>query len=117
MLASPGPFNNVEEDFRNLQETKSKLNSPHEEEKFEVIMQGLRTRWEAVKAKIAELHPRMQIMAENFSDYKDKLSSLALWVQEVEQTCEALERVQDYNEFQPLMEKFQVLLPPVSFIQ
>ena len=109
MLASPDPFNGIEEDFRNLQETKSKLNSPHEEEKFEIIMQGLRSRWEEVKSKITELHPRMQIMAENFSDYKDKLNSLTLWVQKVDQTCEALDCVQDYNEFQPLMEKFQVL--------
>ena len=48
-------------------------------------------------------------MAENFSEYKEKLQSLVHWVEEAEQTCAALECVQDYNEFQPLMQTFQVL--------
>ena len=48
-------------------------------------------------------------MAENFSEYKEKLQSLVHWVEEAEQVCTALERVDDYNEFQPLMETFQVL--------
>lgn len=79
-------------------------------------MQQLRSRWEEVKRKIEELHPRVQVMAENFSEYKEKLQSLVHWVEEAEQTCDALERVQDYNEFQPLMQTFQVLqaLQPLS---
>lgn len=63
-----------------------------------------------MKAKIAELQSRMQVTAENFSDFKDKLHSLVNWVEEVEQTCEGLGQVRGYNEFQPLMEKFQVFL-------
>jgi len=85
------------------------LTSPQEEEQFETVMQQLRSRWEEVKRKIEELHPRVQVMAENFSEYKEKLQSLVHWVEEAEQTCDALERVQDYNEFQPLMQTFQVL--------
>lgn len=106
-LASPDPFNAIEENFRHLQEAKSKL-SLADEEKVEV--QELRTRWEELKAKIAELQSQMQLTAENFSDFKDKLHSLVNWVEEVEQTCEGLGRVRGYNEFQPLMEKFQVFL-------
>lgn len=108
-LASPDPFNAIEENFRHLQEAKSKL-SLADEEKVEVVVQELRTRWEELKAKIAELQSRMQLTAENFSDFKDKLHSLVNWVEEVEQTCEGLGRVQGYNEFQPLMKKFQVFL-------
>lgn len=88
------------------------MQSPHEEEQFEIAIQQLRAKWDDVKAKIEEFHPRMQVMAENFSNYKDKLHSLAQWVQEAEQACDALDKVQDYNEFQPLMEKFQVLSVP-----
>ena len=109
MLASPDAFRSVEDDFTNLQETKTKLKSPKEKEQFEAVMQELRRRWEEVKRKIEELHPRVQVMAENFSEYKEKLQSLTHWVEEVEQTCDALERVEDYNEFQPLMQTFQVL--------
>ena len=108
-LASPDPFNAIEENFRHLQEAKSKL-SLADEEKVEVVVQELRTRWEELKAKIAELQSQMQLTAENFSDFKDKLHSLVNWVEEVEQTCEGLGRVRGYNEFQPLMEKFQVFL-------
>lgn len=108
-LASPDPFNAIEENFRHLQEAKSKL-SLADEEKVEVVVQELRTRWEELKAKIAELQSQMQLTAENFSDFKDKLHSLVNWVEEVEQTCEGLGRVQGYNEFQPLMKKFQVFL-------
>ena len=109
VLASSDAFRRVEDDFSNLQETKTKLTSPQEEEQFETVMQQLRSRWEEVKRKIEELHPRVQVMAENFSEYKEKLQSLVHWVEEAEQTCDALERVQDYNEFQPLMQTFQVL--------
>ena len=108
-LASPDPFNAIEGNFRHLQEAKSKL-SLADEEKVEVVVQELRTRWEELKAKIAELQSQMQLTAENFSDFKDKLHSLVNWVEEVEQTCEGLGRVRGYNEFQPLMEKFQVFL-------
>ena len=108
-LASPDPFNTLEENFRHLQEAKSKL-SFADEEKVEVVVQELRTRWEELKAKIAELQSQMQLTAENFSDFKDKLHSLVNWVEEVEQTCEGLGRVRGYSEFQPLMEKFQVFL-------
>ena len=108
-LASPDPFNAIEENFRHLQEAKSKL-SLADEEKVEVVVQELRTRWEELKAKIAELQSQMQLTAENFSDFKDKLHSLVNWVEEVEQTCEGLGRVRAYNEFQPLMEEFQVFL-------
>ena len=108
-LASPDPFNAIEENFRHLQEAKSKL-SLADEEKVEVVVQELRTRWEELKAKIAELQSQMQLTAENFSDFKDKLHSLVNWVEEVEQTCEGLGRVQGYNEFQSLMKKFQVFL-------
>ena len=108
-LASPDPFNAIEENFRHLQKAKSKL-SLADEEKVEVVVQELRTRWEELKAKIAELQSQMQLTAENFSDFKDKLHSLVNWVEEVEQTCEGLGRVQGYNEFQPLMKKFQVFL-------
>lgn len=108
-LASPDPFNAIEENFRHLQEAKSKL-SLADEEKVEVVVQGLRTRWEELKAKIAELQSQMQLTAENFSDFKDKLHSLVNWVEQVEQTCEGLGRVRGYNEFQPLMEEFQVFL-------
>lgn len=108
-LASPDPFNAIEENFRHLQEAKSKL-SLADEEKVEVVVQELRTRWEELKAKIAELQSQMQLTAENFSDFKDKLHSLVNWVEEVEQTCEGLGRVRGYNEFQPLMKKFQVFL-------
>ena len=111
MLASPDAFRSVEDDFCNLQETKTKLKSPKQEEQFDAVIQQLRSRWEEVKRKIDELHPRVQVMAENFSEYKEKLQSLAHWVQGVEQTCDALERVEDYNEFQPLMQTFQVLWP------
>lgn len=72
-------------------------------------MQQLRSRWEEVKRKIEELHPRVQVMAENFSEYKEKLQSLVHWAEEAEQTCDVLERVQNYNEFQLLMQTFQVL--------
>ena len=48
-------------------------------------------------------------MAENFSEYKEKLQSLVHWVGEAEQICDALGRVEDHNEFQPLMQTFQVL--------
>ena len=75
-----------------------------------MVVQELRTRWEELKAKIAELQSQMQLTAENFSDFKDKLHSLVNWVEEVEQTCEGLGRVRGYNEFQPLMKKFQVFL-------
>ena len=109
VLASSDAFRSVEDDFCNLQDTRAKLKSPQEEEQFEIVMQQLRSRWEEVKCKIEELHPRVQVMAENFSEYKDKLQSLVQWVEEAEQTCDALERVQDYNEFQPLMQTFQVL--------
>ena len=108
-LASPDPFNAIEENFRHLQEAKSKL-SLADEEKVEVVVQELRTRWEELKAKIAELQSQMQLTAENFSDFEDKLHSLVNWVEEVEQTCEGLGRVQGYNEFQSLMKKFQVFL-------
>ena len=108
-LASPDPFNAIEENFRHLQEAKSKL-SLADEEKVEVVVQELRARWEELKAKIADLQSRMQLTAENFSDFKDKLHSLVNWMEEVEKTCEGLGRVQGYNEFQPLMEKFQVFL-------
>ena len=108
-LASPDPFNAIEENFRHLQEAKSKL-SLADEEKVEVVVQELRARWEELKAKIAELQSRIQLTAENFSDFKDKLHSLVNWVEEVEQTCEGLGRVRGYNEFQPLMKKFQVFL-------
>ena len=108
-LASPDPFNTIEENFRHLQEAKSKL-SLADEENVEVVVQELRARWEELKAKIAELQSRIQLTAENFSDFKDKLHSLVNWVEEVEQTCEGLGRVRGYNEFQPLMKKFQVFL-------
>lgn len=108
-LASPDPFNAIEDNFRHLQEAKSKL-SLADEEKVEVVVQELRTRWEELKAKIAELQSQMQLTAENFSDFKDKLHSLVNWVEQVEQTCEGLGRVRGYNEFQPLMEEFQVFL-------
>lgn len=108
-LASPDPFNAIEENFRHLQEAKSKL-SLADEEKVEVVVQELRARWEELKAKIAELQSRIELTAENFSDFKDKLHSLVNWVEEVEQTCEGLGRVRGYNEFQPLMKKFQVFL-------
>ena len=108
-LASPDPFNAIEENFRHLQEAKSKL-SLADEEKVEVVVQELRTRWEELKAKVAELQSQMQLTAENFSDFKDKLHSLVNWVEQVEQTCEGLGRVRGYNEFQPLMEKFQVFV-------
>ena len=108
VLGNPDTINSIDEDFRNLQDAKSKLHLPQEEEQLETAVRELRTRWDEVKNKIDELHPKMQIMAENFSDYKDKLQSLAHWVQDVEKTCDALDKVQDYNEFQPLMENFQV---------
>lgn len=108
MLASPDVFRSMEDDFHNLQETKSKLNSPQEEEQFDAVMQQLRSRWEEVQRKIEELHPWVQVMAENYSEYKEKLQSLTDWVERVEQACDALERVEDYNEFQPLMQTFQV---------
>ena len=108
VLANPDAFNSVEKDFLDLQETKTKIQSPQEEEQFETAIQELRTRWEQVKGKIEELHPRMQIMAENFTDYKDKLDSLAHWVQQIEQTCSALGNVQDCSDFQPLRENFEV---------
>ena len=75
-----------------------------------MVVQELRARWEELTAKIAELQSRIQLTAENFSDFKDKLHSLVNWVEEVEQTCEGLGRVRGYNEFQPLMKKFQVFL-------
>ena len=75
-----------------------------------MVVQELGARWEELKAKIAELQSRMQLTAENFSDFKDRLHSLVNWVEEVEQTCDSLGRVQGYNEFQPLMEKYQVFL-------
>lgn len=109
VLASSDAFSSVEDDFCNLQDTMTKLKSPQEEEQFEIVIQQLRSKWEEVKRKIEELHPRVQVMAENFSEYKEKLQSLVHWVEEAEQTCDALERVQDYNEFHPLMQKFQVL--------
>lgn len=109
VLASSDAFRSVEDDFCNLQDTMTKLKSPQEEEQFEIVIQQLRSKWEEVKRKIEELHPRVQVMAENFSEYKEKLQSLVHWVEEAEQTCDALERVQDYNEFHPLMQKFQVL--------
>lgn len=109
VLASSDAFRSVEDDFCNLQDTMTKLKSPREEEQFEIVIQQLRSKWEEVKRKIEELHPRVQVMAENFSEYKEKLQSLVHWVEEAEQTCDALERVQDYNEFHPLMQKFQVL--------
>ena len=108
MLASPDVFRSMEDDFHNLQETKSKLNSPQEEEQFDAVMQQLRSRWEEVQRKIEELHSWVQVMAENYSEYKEKLQSLTDWVERVEQACDALERVEDYNEFQPLMQTFQV---------
>lgn len=108
-MASSDAFRSVEDDFCNLQDTMTKLKSPREEEQFEIVIQQLRSKWEEVKRKIEELHPRVQVMAENFSEYKEKLQSLVHWVEEAEQTCDALERVQDYNEFHPLMQKFQVL--------
>ena len=108
VLANPDAFNSVEKDFLDLQETKTKIQSPQEEEQFETAIQELRTRWEQVKGKIEELHPRMQIMAENFTDYKDKLDSLAHWVQQIEQTCSVLDNVQDCSEFHPLRENFEV---------
>ena len=108
MLASPDVFRSIEDDFHNLLETKSKLNSPQEEEQFDAVMQQLRSRWEEVQRKIEELHPWVQVMAENYSEYKEKLQSLTDWVERVEQACDALERVEDYNEFQPLMQTFQV---------
>ena len=108
-MASSDAFSSVEEDFCNLQDTRTKLKSPQDEEQFEIVMQQLRSRWEEVKRKIEELHPRVQVMAENFSEYKEKLQSLVHWVEEAEQTCDSLGRVQDYNEFQPLMQTFQVL--------
>lgn len=110
VLASSDAFRSVEDDFCNLQDTRTKLKSPQEEEQFEIVMQQLQLRWEEVKRKIEELHPRVQVMAENFSEYKEKLQSLVHWVEEAEQTCNALEHVQDCNEFQPLMQTFQVLL-------
>lgn len=109
VLASSDAFRSVEDDFCHLQDTRTKLKSPQEEEQFEILIEQLRSRWEEVKRKIDELHPRVQVMAENFSEYKEKLQSLVHWVEEAEQTCAALERVQDYNEFQPLMQSFQVL--------
>lgn len=109
VLASPDDFRGVEDDFCSLQETQTKLKSPHEEEQFDIVMQQLRSRWEDVKGKIEELHPRVQIVAENFSEYKEKLQSLVYWVEEAEQICDALGHVEDYNEFQPLMQAFQVL--------
>ena len=109
VLASSDAFSSVEEDFCNLQDTRTKLKSPQDEEQFEIVMQQLRSRWVEVKRKIEELHPRVQVMAENFSEYKEKLQSLVHWVEEAEQTCDSLGRVQDYNEFQPLMQTFQVL--------
>ena len=115
MLGNPDAINSIEDDFCNLQEAKSQLQLPHEEEQLETAVRELRTRWDEVKTKIDELHPKMQIMAENFSDYKDKLQSLAQWVQDVEKTCDALDKVQDYNEFQPLMENFQVSF--VTFVK
>ena len=108
-LASPDAFRSVEDDFCNLQETQTKLNSPQDEEHFDTVIQQLRLRWEEVKRKIEELHPRVQVMAENFSEYKEKLQSLVHWVGEAEQICDALGRVEDHNEFQPLMQTFQVL--------
>lgn len=115
VLGNPDAINSIEEDFSNLQEAKSKLQTPHEEEQLETAVRELRTRYDEVKTKIDDLHPKMQIMAESFSDYKDKLQSLARWVQDVEKTCDSLDRVQDYNEFQPLMENFQVSF--VTFVK
>ncbi|KAJ7337132.1 hypothetical protein OS493_009986 [Desmophyllum pertusum] len=56
VLASPDAFHSVEDDFLNLQETKSKLKSRQEEEQFEIVMQELPSRWEEVQRKIEELH-------------------------------------------------------------
>lgn len=108
MLANPNAIQNVEEDFLKLQESKATLQSPSDEELFEDAVEQLRARWHEVKGKIAELQPRMQIMMENFSDYKEKLRSVVVWVQRLEKLCQALDNVQDYIEFQPLMENFQV---------
>ena len=108
VLASPDAFRGVEDDFCSLQETQAKLKSPQEEE-FDIVMQQLRSRWEDVKGKIVELHPRVQIVAENFCEYKEKLHSLVHWVEEAEQICYALGHVENFNEFQPLMQAFQVL--------
>lgn len=110
MLSSPEAFRRIEEDFDNLQETKSKVKSPQEEEQFEAIMQQLRSSWEDVQGKIKELHPKVQVMADAYSEYKENLRLLTNWVDKVEEACEALECVEDYSEFQPLMEKFQVSL-------
>jgi len=109
VLSSPDAFRSVEDDFCILQQTKTKLTSPQEEEQFEAAVEQLRSRWEEVKRKIEELHPRVQGMAGNFSEYKEKLQSLVNWVEEAEQVCNALERVDDYNEFLPLMQTFQVM--------
>ena len=109
VLASPDAFRGIEDDFCSLQETQAKLKSPQEEEQFDIVMQQLRSRWEVVKGKIMELHPRVQIVAENFCEYKEKLQSLVHWVEEAEQICYALGHVENFNEFQPLMQAFQVL--------
>lgn len=110
VLSSPEAFRRIEEDFDNLQETKSKVKSPQEEEQFEAIMQKLRSSWEDVQGKIKEMHPKVQVMADAYSEYKENLRLLTDWVDKVEEACEALECVEDYSEFQPLMEKFQVSL-------
>lgn len=110
VLSSRDAFRSIEEDFDNLQKTKSKVNSPEEEEQFEDAVKQLRSKWEVVQGKIKELHPKVQIMADAYSEYKERLMLLKEWVEKLEDACEALERVEDYNEFQPLMETFQVNL-------
>lgn len=108
MLANPDAIQTVEEDFLKLQERKATLQSPSDKELFENAIEQLRARWQEVKGKIEEFQPRMQIVMENFSDYAEKLRSVVVWVQRLEKLCQALDNVQDYIEFQPLMENFQV---------
>ena len=110
VLANPSLFKSVEEDFLKLQESRAHLQSPNDGDPFETSIEQLIGRWQGVKHNIEELHPRMQIVADNFSDYKDKLQLLVHWVQGLNKVCRGLDNVQDYLEFQPLMENFQVPL-------
>ena len=110
VLANPSLFKSIEEDFLKLQESRAHLQSPNDGDLFETSIEQLIGRWQGVKHNIEELHPRIQIMADNFSDYKDKLQLLVHWVQGLNKVCRGLDNVQDYLEFQPLMENFQVPL-------
>ena len=107
-LACPESFTSTEENFNHLQETKEKLKSTPDEEKFDAAIQELRSKWDDVQEKIHELRPRVKVMAESYSEYEEKLQALLHWLQKTEDTFKALESVADYNEFQPLLESLRV---------